>query len=98
MVNGDDIWWVLSILGFDNYVDVVGRYFYKYCEVEWERVENNKSSNDSGNERELNIISGYSRVLEKGSSFLVCWDKFMWFELCIIKLRKICREKNKRII
>ena len=67
-VNGDDIWWALSTLGLDNYADAVGRYLHKYREAERERAENNKSSNDSGNERELNITSGYSRVLEKGSS------------------------------
>ena len=67
-VNGDDIWWALSTLGLDNYADAVGTYLHKYREAERERAENNKSSNDSGNERELNITSGYSRVLEKGSS------------------------------
>ncbi|MED6110383.1 Nuclear transcription factor Y subunit B-5 [Stylosanthes scabra] len=29
-VNGDDICWALSSLGFDNYAEVISRYLYKY--------------------------------------------------------------------
>ncbi|MED6132512.1 Nuclear transcription factor Y subunit B-4 [Stylosanthes scabra] len=29
-VNGDDICWALSSLGFDNYAELISRYLYKY--------------------------------------------------------------------
>lgn len=41
-VNGDDICWALSSLGFDNYTEAIGRYLYKYRLVEREKVNQHK--------------------------------------------------------
>lgn len=38
MVNGDDICWVFILLGFDNYLDVMIKFFYKYREYERDKV------------------------------------------------------------
>ncbi|KAL9248111.1 hypothetical protein vseg_021470 [Gypsophila vaccaria] len=55
-VNGDDICWALSTLGFDNYGEVITRYLHKYREFEREKSnnclgkDNNFECNSSGNE------------------------------------------------
>lgn len=37
-VNGDDICWALTALGFDNYAEVIVRYLHKYREAEREKA------------------------------------------------------------
>ncbi|CAO2836698.1 unnamed protein product [Amaranthus hypochondriacus] len=39
-VNGDDICWALTTLGFDNYGEAITRYLYKYREFEREKAAN----------------------------------------------------------
>ncbi|KAL5850863.1 hypothetical protein ACOSQ4_008876 [Xanthoceras sorbifolium] len=39
-VNGDDICWALSALGFDNYAEAIVRYLHKYREAEREKANN----------------------------------------------------------
>ncbi|OMO68794.1 Transcription factor, CBFA/NFYB, DNA topoisomerase [Corchorus capsularis] len=41
-VNGDDICWALSALGFDNYAEAIVRYLHKYREAEREKANLNK--------------------------------------------------------
>uniref|UniRef100_A0A3Q7END4 Transcription factor CBF/NF-Y/archaeal histone domain-containing protein n=1 Tax=Solanum lycopersicum TaxID=4081 RepID=A0A3Q7END4_SOLLC len=41
-VNGDDICWALSSLGFDNYAEVMLRYLYKLRDFERVRANQNK--------------------------------------------------------
>ncbi|RDY07383.1 Nuclear transcription factor Y subunit B-4, partial [Mucuna pruriens] len=41
-VNGDDICWALSSLGFDNYAEAIGSYLHKYRQAE--RVKINQNS------------------------------------------------------
>ncbi|KAJ9180241.1 hypothetical protein P3X46_008511 [Hevea brasiliensis] len=43
-VNGDDICWSLSSLGFDNYTEAIVRYLHKYREAERERANHNKAT------------------------------------------------------
>ncbi|PHT41303.1 Nuclear transcription factor Y subunit B-4 [Capsicum baccatum] len=45
-VNGDDICWALSSLGFDNYAEVMLRYLYKLRDFERQKANQNKGSND----------------------------------------------------
>lgn len=42
-VNGDDICWALSSLGFDNYADAVGRYLLKYRQAERDKIIMNQN-------------------------------------------------------
>ncbi|KAK7392007.1 hypothetical protein VNO78_20433 [Psophocarpus tetragonolobus] len=42
-VNGDDICWALSSLGFDNYAEAIGRYLHKYRQAEREKITHNKN-------------------------------------------------------
>ncbi|KAG4983420.1 hypothetical protein JHK82_028257 [Glycine max] len=41
-VNGDDICWALSSLGFDNYAEAIGRYLHKYRQAEREKINHDK--------------------------------------------------------
>ncbi|GMY21661.1 nuclear transcription factor Y subunit B-4 [Fagus crenata] len=81
-VNGDDICWALSTLGFDNYADAIVRYLYKYREAERLRAYQNKGNStqeenheDDENRRgqhgkqtdELPIPLEF-RVMEKGDN------------------------------
>ncbi|CAI9761456.1 unnamed protein product [Fraxinus pennsylvanica] len=45
-VNGDDICWALGSLGFDDYAESLRRYLHKYREVEGDRANQIKSSNN----------------------------------------------------
>ncbi|KAK9139395.1 hypothetical protein Scep_009076 [Stephania cephalantha] len=46
-INGDDICWAMSSLGFDNYVEPLKRYLQKYRELEGERANHNKQQASS---------------------------------------------------
>ncbi|KAJ1387428.1 hypothetical protein SESBI_39950 [Sesbania bispinosa] len=48
-VNGDDICWALSSLGFDNFAEAIGRYLHKYRQAEREKLKINH--NDSAKEK-----------------------------------------------
>ncbi|KAI4349968.1 hypothetical protein L6164_010504 [Bauhinia variegata] len=48
-VNGDDICWALSDLGFDNYAEAIGRYLHKYRQAEREKA--NQSKGDKAQEK-----------------------------------------------
>ncbi|XP_044483760.1 nuclear transcription factor Y subunit B-4-like [Mangifera indica] len=83
-VNGDDICWALSALGFDDYAGAIVRYLHKYREAEREKAnQSNKvtSSQDkdeeSNHKRDQTVVSEQqvetltpleSRLLGKGKS------------------------------
>ncbi|KAJ9131426.1 hypothetical protein P3X46_035086 [Hevea brasiliensis] len=83
-VNGDDICWALSSLGFDNYSEAIIRYLHKYREAERERANQNKAtaSTQEKDEEEFNFkgtqvqqlqtestpTPSEFRILEKGNS------------------------------
>ncbi|KAK6911568.1 Transcription factor CBF/NF-Y/archaeal histone domain [Dillenia turbinata] len=46
-VNGDDICWALSSLGFDDYAEVIARYLHKYREFEREKANQRKAATGS---------------------------------------------------
>ncbi|XP_021775448.1 nuclear transcription factor Y subunit B-5-like [Chenopodium quinoa] len=46
-VNGDDICWALSSLGFDEYADPLKRYLHRYREFEGERVANQNKEREN---------------------------------------------------
>lgn len=48
-VNGDDICWALSSLGFDNYAEAIVRYLHKYREHEGERVNYKQQTSKARN-------------------------------------------------
>ncbi|XP_041020542.1 nuclear transcription factor Y subunit B-4-like [Juglans microcarpa x Juglans regia] len=54
-VNGDDICWALSTLGFDNYSEAMVRYLNKYREAERQKPDLNKagSSNPDQDKQQL---------------------------------------------
>ena len=71
-VNGDDICWALSSLGFDTYGEVIMKYLYKYREFERERAAENKGPiiEDENDEDSMGRVFEF-RVMEKGESTLV---------------------------
>ncbi|KAK2976009.1 hypothetical protein RJ640_024770 [Escallonia rubra] len=84
-VNGDDLCWALSSLGFDNYAEAITKYLYKYREFEKERANQNKATSvedkdeaprfDKGVQpgKEIDTTPAASlqfRVLERGQTSL----------------------------
>ncbi|KAJ7977962.1 Nuclear transcription factor Y subunit B [Quillaja saponaria] len=51
-VNGDDICWALSALGFDNYAEAIVKYLHKYREAEREKAIQNKGNDTLGKSEE----------------------------------------------
>ncbi|KAL8054827.1 hypothetical protein ABFS82_04G017900 [Erythranthe guttata] len=47
-VNGDDVCWALSNLGFDDYSDSLKRYLIRYRDAEGERANQNKAAGGGG--------------------------------------------------
>ena len=81
-VNGDDICWALSALGFDDYAEAILRYLHKYREFERERANQNKVGGSEDKDEASNckcIQAGKQtvippplecRIIEKGNSSL----------------------------
>ncbi|XP_019252711.1 PREDICTED: nuclear transcription factor Y subunit B-5-like [Nicotiana attenuata] len=46
-VNGDDVCWALGTLGFDDYGGAMKRYLHRYREIEGEKVNQERVSNNS---------------------------------------------------
>ncbi|XP_062085402.1 nuclear transcription factor Y subunit B-4-like [Humulus lupulus] len=46
-VNGDDICWALTALGFDNYAEVIVRYLHKFREAERDKANQITSTNNN---------------------------------------------------
>ncbi|KAM7478197.1 hypothetical protein LguiA_026410 [Lonicera macranthoides] len=71
-VNGDDVCWALSSLGFDTYGEVIMKYLHKYREFERERAAQNKGPiiEDDKDEDSMGRVFEF-RVMEKGESTLV---------------------------
>ncbi|XP_074310218.1 nuclear transcription factor Y subunit B-4-like [Silene latifolia] len=70
-VNGDDIVWALSTLGFDNYAEVITRYLHKYRESELEKANNNchgKDGGSSSSNNEEGDIRRYKNLMETSTS------------------------------
>ncbi|KAF5952213.1 hypothetical protein HYC85_010157 [Camellia sinensis] len=81
-VNGDDVCWALSSLGFDDYAEAIVRYLHKYREFEREKANQNKASSSTEDKDEASNYKGNIqlskhtdsptplefRVLEKGES------------------------------
>ncbi|KAI3746770.1 hypothetical protein L6452_09210 [Arctium lappa] len=44
-INGDDIIWAITTLGFEEYVDPLKQYLVKYRELEGDKVNNNNNNN-----------------------------------------------------
>ncbi|XVF06056.1 hypothetical protein REPUB_Repub06bG0015500 [Reevesia pubescens] len=51
-VNGDDICWALSALGFDNYAEAIVRYLHKYREAEREKASSQNKATSSSQDKD----------------------------------------------
>ncbi|KAL2490550.1 Nuclear transcription factor Y subunit B-4 [Abeliophyllum distichum] len=76
-VNGDDICWALSSLGFDNNSEVMLKYLHKFREYERQKAEQNKASSSEEKDDVTSYRLGLQpdtstplefRVLDKGGS------------------------------
>ncbi|QCE07337.1 nuclear transcription factor Y subunit B-4-like [Vigna unguiculata] len=53
-VNGDDICWALSSLGFDNYAEAIAMYLHKYRQAEREKIIHNNKKYEGSAAKSLN--------------------------------------------
>ncbi|KAL6350181.1 hypothetical protein AAG906_004121 [Vitis piasezkii] len=60
-VNGDDICWALSALGFDDHAEAIVRYLHKYREFERERL-NQRVQNEVDSTRTISGASDYKCI------------------------------------
>ena len=60
-VNGDDICWALSALGFDDHAEAIVRYLHKYREFERERL-NQRVQNEVDSTRTKSGASDYKCI------------------------------------
>ncbi|KAL7235196.1 hypothetical protein ACSBR1_018646 [Camellia fascicularis] len=81
-VNGDDICWALSSLGFDDYAEAIVRYLHKYREFEREKANQNKASSSTEDKDEASnykggagLTSGCPRALGRP------WDASQFYTL-----------------
>ncbi|XP_022872884.1 nuclear transcription factor Y subunit B-4-like [Olea europaea var. sylvestris] len=69
-VNGDDICWALSTLGFDNFSEVMSSYLHKFREFERQKAEQKKASSseekDGVNSNGFGLKPKSSALLEFG--------------------------------
>ncbi|KAJ8447844.1 hypothetical protein Cgig2_015207 [Carnegiea gigantea] len=74
-VNGDDICWALSSLGFDNYAEVMARYLHKFRESERERAANaqgkGSSCSSEGRDEGITPLRVGDQVVETSSTALM---------------------------
>lgn len=56
-VNGDDICWALSALGFDNYAQATIRYLHKYREAERDKAAANANNNNQNKAADIILMS-----------------------------------------
>ncbi|KAL6208457.1 hypothetical protein ACLB2K_019406 [Fragaria x ananassa] len=54
-VNGDDICWALSTLGFDDYSEPLKRYLYRFRELEGEKAQLSKA-NSGGEDQRIEVM------------------------------------------
>ncbi|KAL2481815.1 Nuclear transcription factor Y subunit B-4 [Abeliophyllum distichum] len=77
-VNGDDICWALSSLGFDNFSEFMLRYLHKFREYERHKAEQNKASSSEDKDEVTSYGVGLQpdtsapifefQILDKGGS------------------------------
>ncbi|GMH07747.1 hypothetical protein Nepgr_009587 [Nepenthes gracilis] len=49
-INGDDICWALSGLGFDNHAEAITRYLHRYRELERDRGSQSRGGNNGSDD------------------------------------------------
>lgn len=54
-VNGDDICWALSTLGFDDYSEPLKRYLHRFRELEGEKAQQSKA-NSGGEDQRIEVM------------------------------------------
>ncbi|KAK1411338.1 hypothetical protein QVD17_37886 [Tagetes erecta] len=59
-INGDDIIWAITTLGFEEYVDPLKQYLVKYRELEGDKVNNNVPKQHQCIEQQHNATNGLS--------------------------------------
>lgn len=68
-VNGDDICWALSSLGFDNYAEAMLRYLHRIREFERQRINQSKASSsniiNAAGDRSLSLSSSEEEEQEE---------------------------------
>ena len=56
-INGDDLLWAMSTLGFEEYVEPLKVYLHKYRETEGEKAEKSKAGANPSNAAQGDLLS-----------------------------------------
>lgn len=67
-VNGDDICWALTSLGFDNYAESIGRYLHKYRQAETAKLLIKNHNNNNNNKVLVLTDSSKEKYLLQGAA------------------------------
>ncbi|KAJ7547865.1 hypothetical protein O6H91_08G107300 [Diphasiastrum complanatum] len=57
-INGDDLLWAMSTLGFEEYIEPLKVYLHRYREVEGEKISNTKQGEQQAAGKEGGMIKG----------------------------------------
>ena len=88
-INGDDICWALSALGFDNYAQTMLRYLYRYREGERSEKANNQEDKDEEEH-------GIQDLLK--SSWINWWWVHSWFGNALSKFFCVSYKKLNSVL
>lgn len=64
-INGDDLLWAMSTLGFEDYVEPLKVYLHKYREIEG-ALTNKAGESSSGKKEGSNIVSPGVQMVQQG--------------------------------
>lgn len=67
-VNGDDICWALSTLGFDDYSEPLKRYLHRFRELEGEKAQHSKANSGGEDQRNEAVEVSPTRATVTSSS------------------------------
>ncbi|KAF5768092.1 putative transcription factor Hap3/NF-YB family [Helianthus annuus] len=78
-INGDDIIWAITTLGFEEYVDPLKQYLLKYRELEGDKVNNNVPKPHLSIEQQHNATSGlpYENVYSSSAVSIMSQPPFI---------------------
>ncbi|KAK1421583.1 hypothetical protein QVD17_24042 [Tagetes erecta] len=78
-INGDDIIWAITTLGFEEYVDPLKQYLLKYRELEGDKVNNNVPKQHHCVEQQHNVgnVLPYENVYSSSAASIMSQPPFI---------------------
>lgn len=96
-VNGDDICWALSSLGFDNYAEAIGRYLHIYRQGEREKINHTKKYENPQNQTQINRAPPPPLLLSRVENPPPTNQSGWKYSLCVfpMKIEQVDDKKNE---